>query len=433
MPLSLTRRQIETAVAALLAVGVGIVGLASQERRSLGPKFIAVQRIARLAKPVYLTQPPGPGSQLYVVQKQGAVRVLSNDRLMKRPFLNIEGSVKSNGKGDEQGLLSIAFAPDYRASGLFYVAYTDHHDALRVVEYRRSAGDPLVADSRSARLVLRIAEPTTKHHGGLLLFGPDGYLYIGSGDGGPSGDPDNVGQNKGVLLGKLLRINPTRAPLRPPSARQRRVAKAKHHKPPRAKRAPYRIPKDNPYVHRPGRDEIWAYGLRNPWRFSFDRPTRSITIGDVGNERYEEVDFLPLAKSRGANFGWNAYEGFAPLNGGLPRRRTVLPAIAYPHDRGCAVTGGFVVRDPRLAHIRGRELEGRYIYGDYCTGRLFAFRVHRGGRAGRRRSFRFKFPYLTSFGEDNQGRIYVLTEKGVSRRGKPTLGSVYRLVPRRKD
>ena len=432
MPLQLTRRHIETAVAALVAVGVGIAGIASQEPRTVGAKFIAVERIARLKKPVYLTQPPGPGSQLYVVQKQGAVRVISNDRLLRRPFLDIRGSVKSNGKGDEQGMLSIAFAPDYKASGIFYVAYTDHRDALRVVEYRRSADDPLLADRHSARLVLRIPQPTTKHHGGLLLFGPDGHMYIGSGDGGPSGDPNGVGQNKRTLLAKLLRIDPARGPARPPTARQRKAAKAKRRKPPRAKRAPYTIPKDNPFVHRPGRDEIWAYGLRNPWRFSFDHPTRSITIGDVGNERYEEVDFLPLTKSRGANFGWSAYEGFAPLNGGVPRGRTVLPAIAYPHSRGCAVTGGFVVRDPRLAHIRGRELEGRYIYGDYCTGKLFAFRVHRDGRAGRRRSFRFKFPYLTSFGEDNQGRIYVLTEKGVSRRGKPTLGSVYRFVPRRK-
>jgi glucose/arabinose dehydrogenase len=433
MQLPLTRRHLETAVAALVAIGVGVVGLAAQENRSAGPKFIAVERIARLKKPVYLTQPPGPGSQLYVVQKAGEVRVISNDRLLRRPFLDIRGSVKSSGKGDEQGMLSIAFPPDYRTSRLFYVAYTDHRDALRVVEYRRSADDPLRADRHSARPVLRIPEPTTKHHGGLLLFGPDGYLWIGSGDGGPSGDPNGVGQNKRVLLSKLLRIDPRKSAPRPPTARQRKAAKAKHRKPPKPKRAAYTIPKDNPFVGRPGRDEIWAYGLRNPWRFTFDGPTRSIAIGDVGNERYEEVDFLPLAKSRGANFGWAAYEGLERFRGGVPRGRTVLPAIAYPHDRGCAVTGGFVVRDPRLAHIRGRELEGRYIYGDYCTGKLFAFRVHRDGRAGRRRSFRFKFPYLTSFGEDNQNRIYVLTERDVSRRGKPTLGSVYRFVPRRKD
>jgi glucose/arabinose dehydrogenase len=429
----ITRRRLETAIATLVAVGVGIVGLASQQQRTFGPKFIAVQRIARLTKPVYLAQPPGPGSQLYVVQKQGAVRVIANDRLLRRPFLDIRGNVKSNGKGDEQGLLSIAFSPNYRASGLFYVAYTDHRDALRVVEYHRSAGDPLLADRDSARLVLRIREPTTKHHGGLLLFGPDGHLYIGSGDGGPSGDPGGVGQSKRTLLAKLLRIDPEQGPLHAPTARQRLAAKAKDRDLPQARRAPYTIPKDNPFVHHPGRNEIWAYGLRNPWRFSFDRPTRSIAIGDVGNELFEEVDFLPLAKSRGANFGWSAYEGFAPLNGGVPRRRTVLPVIAYPHSRGCAVTGGFVVRDPRLAHIRGRELEGRYIYGDYCSGKLFAFRVHRDGRAGRRRSFRFKFPYLTSFGEDNQNRIYVLTEKGISPRGKPTIGSVYRLVPRWKN
>jgi glucose/arabinose dehydrogenase len=425
MSLAPSRRQIETLAAAVVAVAAGIVGLSSGGERLLGPKFVALERVARLEKPVYLTQPPGPGSQLYVVQKTGRVRILNNDRLQPRAFLDIRRRVESRGKGDEQGMLSIAFPPDYPDSGLFYVAYTDRSDGLRVVEFRRSAADPLLADPGSARTVLRIPQPTPKHHGGLLLFGPDGYLYIGSGDGGPSGDPDDVAQSKRTLRGKILRIDPRQGERpRPRTRKGRRV---------QPKPAPYTVPKENPFVGRPGRDEIWAYGFRNPWRFAFDRPTGTIAIADVGNNRYEEVNYLRIAKSRGANFGWSAYEGFAPFRGDVKRDRTVLPAIAYPHGPGCAVTGGYVVRDPRLSRIQGRELVGRYLFGDFCSGRLFAFRPRPGRRASKPRSFRFKVPFLTSFGQDNQGRIYLLTEKSLSRRGKPTPGAIHRLVPRRKE
>jgi hypothetical protein len=276
-----------------------------------------------------------------------------------------------------------------------------------VDEYRRSAGDPLVADPSSRRPILRIQEPTEAHHGGLIAFGPDGYLYLGAGDGGPAGDPAGNAQNLSLLLGKIVRIDPT------PSGG-----------------AAYTIPPDNPFVGRPGRDEIWAYGLRNPRRFSFDRRTKTIAIGDVGNNRYEEIDYLPIASSRGANFGWPAYEGFAVFRGGIPRSATVLPALAYPHHPGCAVTGGYVVRDPRLARIRGREIVGDYMFADYCTGKLYGFRPRLGRRPGKQRSFRFGIRYLSSLGIDNAGRIYVLTERGPTKRSK---GSVYRLVSVRKE
>jgi hypothetical protein len=417
MPSALNRRQVETTIAALVAVAAAVVGLAVRDHSVRGPKSVALQRIGRFKQPVYVAQPPGVNSQLFVVQRPGTVKVLLNDRVQSRPFLNIRRLVKTTGKGGEQGMLSIAFPPDYRDSGLFYVAYTDHRDALRVVQYRRSAESQLVADRGSARLVLRIPQPTTKHHGGLLLFGPGGHMYIGSGDGGPSGDPGNVSQNKRLLLGKILRIDPLPGP-------------------PKGKggtRAPYTVPKDNPFVGRSGRDEIWAYGLRNPWRFTFDSSTHTIAIGDVGDYRYEEVDYLPVSKAAGANFGWSSYEGNAPLKAQVPKNRTVLPVLAYPHGPGCAIVGGYVIRDPRLGNIRGRQLQGRYIYADYCSGKLFAFRLRRDGKAGTRRSFRFKLPYLSSFGEDNAEHLYLMTEKATTKEGKPALGAVYRLVPHRKS
>jgi glucose/arabinose dehydrogenase len=406
--MTVSRRQIETAIAALVAIVTAIVGLGLRDDEELGPKFLALERIGRFQQPTLLAQPPGRDSPLFVTERQGTIAVLPSGPERQR-FLDIRRRVKTSGKGGEQGLLSMAFAPDYAESGLFYVAYIDRRDALQVVEFRRAESDPLRADPSSARVVLRIPEPTTKHHGGLVLFGPDRYLYVGSGDGGPSGDPDNAAQEKRTLLGKILRIDPRAA-----------------------RRAPYTIPPDNPFARRPGRDEIFAYGLRNPWRFSFDRATGAMAIGDVGDQRFEEIDYLPARKALGANFGWSAYEGFAPLTRSVPKSRTVQPVLAYPHGPGCAVTGGYVVRDPALSRIAGREIVGRYMFGDYCTGRLFAFRPRPNRRAGKERSFRFRVPYLTSFAEDRAGRIYVISQFGVGPGDRLTPGSVYRLVPRRK-
>ena len=386
-----------------------LVGLAGRDERPLGPKFLALEKVGRFTEPVHLAQPPGD-DELYVVEKPGRVVVVDRDgEPRKQPFLDLRRAVKDDGKGGQQGLLSIAFPPDYAESGLSYVAYTDRFDALRVVEYRRKPGDRLRADGKTARLVLRIPQATTKQHGGLLVFGPDRRLYIGVGDGGPSGDPGNKAQDKRLLLGKLLRIDPRK--------RGRR---------------PYIAPKDNPYVGRPGRDEIFAYGLRNPRRFSFDRATGNLTIGDVGDKRYEEINILPARKARGANFGWPGFEGNYELKPGLvPRNRTVRPVLAYAHGPGCAVTGGFVVRDPGLSRIAGREIIGRYIFGDYCSGRLFAFRNTPSGR-GRERRFRFRLPSLSSFGEDRDGRIYLIQQIGPARNGAATPGAVYRLDSARR-
>lgn len=424
MRTTFTRRQIETTLAAILAAVTAIIGIAGREdAERYGPKVLALEKVGRFQEPVHLAQPPGADSPLFVVERRGRVQVLPGGA-KRRTFLDIRPWVKHIGKGGEQGLLSIAFPPDYGQSGLFYVAFTDRRNALRVVEMRRDPADPLRAVKRSARLVLRIPQPTPKHHGGLLAFGPDKHLYIGSGDGGPSTDPANRGQDKGTLLGKILRIDPRPGPKPPPAEPKKgRGKQANGEKPRPRKRPQYTVPADNPWVGRTGRDEIFAYGLRNPWRFSFDRSAAGnvITIADVGDRSFEEVNILPLNKARGANFGWSAFEGRMRLKPGVPRARTVLPVYTYPHGRRCSIIGGYVVRDPRLQRIRGREIVGRYLFGDFCSQRLFAFRP-RPNKVGKERSFRFKIPGVTSFGEDRSGRIYVLTYNG----------PVYRIEARRR-
>lgn len=403
------RRRIETFIAALVAIAAAVVGLTNREQSTVGAKFVALERIARLKNPVFLTQPPGQGSDLYVVQKGGAFRVISGDHLLRRPFLDIHDLVRAHGVRSEPGMSSIAFPPDYQRTGNFYVSYTDHRDALVVSRYQRSTSDPLQADPQSGAPILRIPEPTPAHHGGTLVFDPDGHLFIGTGDGTARADRRNPAQDLNSLLGKVLRIDPTSSG--------------------------YDVPTDNPFVSGSGRGEIWAYGLRNPRAISFDRILGTIAIGDVGNNRYEEVDLVRVAKSRGANFGWPAYEAFAPFKGtgAIRRRDTLLPAIAYRHGPGCAVAGGYIVRDRHLARIRGREIFGDYVFGDFCTGRLYGFRPKAGRRAGKQRSFRFNARNLTSIGMDNAGHIYLVTERGPENKGKPSLGSVYRLVPHRKE
>ncbi|MFN2611741.1 MAG: sorbosone dehydrogenase family protein [Solirubrobacterales bacterium] len=375
-------------IAALLAATAVVLASTRTDDRDLGPKHLALERIGKFDQPTFLTQPPKEDGLLFVTERRGVIRVVRNDHLEPRPFLDIHRRVKQ--KGAEQGLLSMAFAPDYDASGLFYVAYTGISGDLRIYEFQRTE-DKLVADRDSGRSVLRIHENSSKHHGGLLLFGPDEHLYVGSGDGGPSFDPHRTAQARYTLLGKILRIDP-------------RKAGHRH----------YTVPNDNPFVGRHGRDEIYSYGLRNPWRFSFDPATGLMAIGDVGQDRFEEIDLVPADSARGANFGWSAYEANGKLYGGVPRDKTVAPALAYPHGPGCSVTGGYVVRDPRLAHLHGREVVGRYMFGDYCTGKISIVRPppEQGGEAGRDHATGLVVPRLTSFGEDRDGHLYALSQDG---------------------
>jgi glucose/arabinose dehydrogenase len=343
-------------------------------------------------QPVYVAQPPGDHSDLFVVEQTGRVQALHEGVRGAQPFLDLSDDVSCCG---EQGLLSMVFAPDYAKSGLLYVDYTDTAGDTRVVEYKRSASDPLVADPASRRVVLRVAQPFTNHNGGLVLFGPDGLLYIGLGDGGSEGDPSRNGQDLSTLLGKILRIDP-------------RASSGK----------PYTVPPSNPFLARRGaRPEIYSYGLRNPWRFSFDPSTGAFAIGDVGGSRFEEVDLVARGAARGANFGWSAFEGLARFNDDQHAPNAIPPVLVYGHDTGCSITGGYVVRDRTLP-----SLYGRYLYGDYCSGALRSFTARPGHRAMDDRPLALEVPSLSSFGEDDAGHIYATSLEG----------PVYRLVADRR-
>ena len=349
-------------------------------------------RIGTFASPVYVAQPPGERRRLFVVEQGGRIRVVRGGRVLGTPFLDISSRVVSGG---EQGLLGLAFAPDYATSGRFYVNYTDRNGDTRIVEYRRGSS-PDRADAGSARQLIFQDQPESNHNGGQLAFGPDGLLYIGLGDGGGGNDqhgPIGNAQNLGTLLGKILRIDP-----RPSGG------------------APYGIPGDNPFAGRAGaKPAIYAWGLRNPWRFSFDRRTGDIAIGDVGQNAIEEINFRTRGTARGANFGWRAWEGRSHVDPSVRVANHVKPVLQYTHDRGgCSVTGGYVIRDRRLP-----ALNGRYVYGDFCAGNLLTAKLRQGGARGNRR-LGLHVDALSSFGEDRRGRVYVTSLNG----------PVYRLDPR---
>jgi glucose/arabinose dehydrogenase len=351
---------------------------------------VALKKIGSFDAPVYVAGAPGFPKLLFVVEQAGKIAVLKGGHRLRKPFLDIRDDVSYGG---ERGLLSVAFPPDYARSKRFYVYYTDNDGNIRIDEFHRAGATRAAPGSR--REVIDIPHPVnSNHNGGQLQFHGD-LLYFGTGDGGSGGDPPNNAQNKDVLLGKLLRIDP-------------RAANGK----------PYSVPADNPFVGKPGRDEIYSYGLRNPFRFSFDGSR--IAIGDVGQNEFEELDYTTVAAASGANFGWDAFEGFSKYtdeNSGTPDPGgTVKPIFAYSHSRGgsCSIIGGYVVRDPRLQSLRGR-----YLYADLCEGQLRTLVPHL-KRASGDRKLGLQVSSPTSFGEDDQHRLYVASLEG----------PVYRLVPR---
>ena len=353
---------------------------------------IALTRIGTFERPVYVTAPPGDSSSVYVVEQTGAVRIVRGGEVLPRPFLDLREHVTATG---ESGLLSIAFAPDHARSGLLYAFYNTRegpYGDTRIAEFRRHASDPDVVDPASERPLLTIAKPYENHNGGMLQFGPDGFLYASVGDGDP-GVLNRAGffaQRLDSLLGKVLRIDPRAGD-------------------------PYLVPPDNPFVGRLGtRPEIWAYGLRNPWRFWIDSVTGSTIVSDVGSTSREEVNVVVRGQS-GLNFGWPCFEGSLVFDASATCDRPVSPVLEFPREQDvCAIIGGVVAHDVRIP-----ALTGRYLYGDLCSGKITALALD-GISVRASDDLGLVIPGLTSFGTDGDGRIYA-TSAG---------GDVYRFDPK---
>lgn len=368
---------------AAIAAGAGCSAAPRSPAPGAQSDGIALQMTVQgLDAPVYLTAPAGD-SRLFVVEQPGRIRVVKDGRLLPRPFLDLTAKV---GYGGERGLFSVAFHPRYAANGRLYVNYTDRRGDTRIERY---VADPAAdtADPGSATLVLGVGQPYANHNGGHIVFGPDGMLYVAMGDGGSGGDPRGNGQDPGTVLGKLLRLDVDRG-------------------------EPYRVPPDNPLVGRRGaRPEIWALGLRNPWRIAFDRGDGLLYIADVGQNRWEEVN-VARTDAKGLNFGWNRMEGLhcyaLPL---CSQEGLALPVLEYGHGDGCSIIGGYVYRGRALAAALGH-----YFYSDYCSGWLRSFRYERGAAADQR-AWRVQVPGgVLSFGEDAFGELYVLSANGTAYR-----------------
>ena len=341
-----------------------------------------------LEKPLFLTHAGDGSDRVYVVEQPGRIRIVEKGALSSVPFLDILDRVLTD--DTERGLLGLAFHPDYRHNGRFFVNYTRRPDGATVVAEYRRGGSPDAA-SREERVVLVVMQPESNHNGGMVAFGPDGYLYIGMGDGGAGGDPGNRAQNPEELLGKILRIDVDHGD-------------------------PYAIPADNPFAQQGGRPEIYAMGMRNPWRFSFDFKTAELWVADVGQEKWEEVDLV----TRGGNYGWRLMEGAHCYNPAVacPTAGLAVPVMEYGHEAGrCSIIGGYVYRGRALP-----ALQGWYVSGDFCSGEVFVFRKsdESGGVAGPTVLLKTSFR-ISSFGQNEAGELYVLDHGG----------GIYRLVPQR--
>jgi glucose/arabinose dehydrogenase len=329
-----------------------------------------------LDRPVDL-QPDGSG-RLYIVEKLGRIRIFQDGQVLETPFINIEDRVNDN--SNEMGLLGLAFHPNYSQNGFYYVNYTGAGGDTFLSRFQAS-GD--TADPNSEVILLKVDQPFPNHNGGVMVFGPDGYLYAGLGDGGGGGDPFGNAQSLDALLGKILRIDVNAA-------------------------EPYAIPSDNPFGN-----EIWHYGLRNPWRISFDKLTGDLYIGDVGQNAWEEIDFLPAGSPGGANFGWNLREGAHDYEGSASAD-LIEPIAEYSHpDGGCSVTGGYVYRGSMP------EWNGIYLYADYCTGFIWGLIRPEGGNSWQNQLLFETNQRINSFGQDESGELYFVSDSG----------EIYKLTP----
>jgi len=349
--------------------------------------------VATVASPTAIAAPPKDRRHVFVTEQEGVIRTIRAGRLQAKPFLDLRAKVRSGG---EQGLLGLAFAPDYAKSGRLYVYYTAKDSREVLEEYRRGASSE-TANADSGRKLFVHQDPEGNHNGGQLQFGPDGLLYIGTGDGGGAGDNHGTRGNAQDLsspLGKLLRIDPRQSGGKP-----------------------FTVPQDNPFIGRDGvLPEIYAFGLRNPWRFSFDRVSGALTLADVGQDAFEEINYLPKGAARGANFGWRVYEGRSRFAAGSAPG-AVPPVITFKHEDGyCSITGGYVVRDRALT-----ALYGRYVFADYCKPGVRSVRLRAKKASGLQLvSGASAVRAISTFGEDAQGRVYVASLNG----------PVYRLTAR---
>jgi len=382
-------RSIPTATACL---GLFLMCAGDPPTTTLPPGTVDVrleQVASGLNMPVLVTAAPGDTSRLFVVEKRGTVRVIKHGSLLPTPFIDLSGRVTT---GSEQGLLGMAFHPtDGRVVLSFTVPGSTGGGTSRIATFRTGA-DPDVLDPSTEQVVIEVTQPYGNHNGGNVLFGPDGYLYAGFGDGGSGGDPQGHGQNRDDLLGSLLRLDLDHG-------------------------LPYTIPAGNPFAGQPNtRGELWNWGLRNPWRFSFDRATGDLYIADVGQNTWEEVDVQPAGSAGGENYGWAIMEGdHCYKSGACNRSGLVMPVTEYGHGDGCSITGGFVYRGEAIP-----ELVGTYFYGDYCNGWIRSF-VYRNGSATNATAWPTldTKQQITSFGEDARGELYVVLAGG----------TIYRIAP----
>jgi glucose/arabinose dehydrogenase len=382
----------------LLEVVLAPVAITAQEApRGFDPATfdIGLEPVADgFVQPLFVTDSNDDTDRLFVVEKGGTIRIIAGNEVLQTPFLDIADRVGDDAY--EQGLLGLAFAPDYAESGLFYVNYIDRAGNSVVSRFLVS-DDPNVADAGSEELLLRQQQPYANHNGGMMMFGPDNYLYIGFGDGGSGGDPQGNAQRLDTWLGKILRIevDPGYIP----------------------EGEPYGIPDDNPFTGEEGAlPEIWAYGLRNPWRFSFDRETGDFWVGDVGQNSIEEINYVPIEAGAGQNFGWNITEGtVCYLEPACDTSGLTLPVLEYTHDQGgCSVTGGYVYRGEEMP-----DLAGTYLFADFCSGLLW------GGGQDASGAWVMSAPIetglsISSFGEDDAGNLYITDLGG---------GGVYLVAP----
>ncbi len=371
-----------TFMAVLLAVGTVAAQDTTIPQVPDASQYQLLEITNGLQRPLLLTNANDGTNRMFIVEQDGHIWVATevDGAIQKQPFLDVSGIVGTN--GNERGLLGLAFHPQFKTNGQFFIDYTDVNGNTVVARYNVLASDPNASDPNSAAFVIQIKQPYPNHNGGNLAFGPDGYLYIGMGDGGSQGDPNGNGQNPKALLAKLLRLDIDSA-------------------------QPYAAPKDNPFATNPDfAPEVWAMGLRNPWRFSFDRLTGDLYIGDVGQNQYEEVDFQPAGQG-GVNYGWNIMEGSHRYSGEPEKAGLTAPIAEYSHgDNGCSITGGYVYRGASL-----KALDGVYFFADYCSGKIWSTFRDASGTWQTNLFMDTNFS-ISSFGQDEAGELYVVNQGG---------------------